>query len=275
MTEHADGHVESTLAMDISEARLLKRSLGRIGHDLSNLLTPLTAYPDLIRMELPEEGKSRELLEVMVDTTSDLVRMARRMQDLSLCDDFHGQPLSLNDLVAATVSEFSETTPGAVNVTTSLCPEDVRVIGGHDKLGGLVVHLLQNAVDAMGGFGEVSVTTRCAALEESKQVATGTVAPGSCVELIFEDSGSGLQGEGLTAAFEPFFTTKRDSAKRGAGLGLTYCLLVARAHGGLLDLVTSSTEGTRVTVYLPTADNQRDLCAMGCGDGGPSIRDAE
>ncbi len=105
MTAHADGHVESTLAMDISEARLLKRSLGRIGHDLSNLLTPLTAYPDLIRMELPEAGKSLELLEVIVDTTSDLVRMARRMQDLSLCDDFRGQLLSLNDLVAATVSE--------------------------------------------------------------------------------------------------------------------------------------------------------------------------
>ncbi len=138
-----------------------------------------------------------------------------------------------------------------------------------------MVHLLQNAVDAMGGSGEVSVTTRCAVLEANKQVATGMVAAGPCVELMFEDSGSGLQGEALTAAFEPFFTTKRDSAKRGVGLGLTYCLLVARAHGGLLDLVTSSTGGTRVTVYLPTADNPRDLCAMGCGDGGPSIRDAE
>lgn len=275
MTEHGDDHVESTLTMDISEARLLKRSLGRIGHDLSNLLTPLTAYPDLIRMELPETGKSRELLEVIVDTTSDLVRMARRMQDLSLCDDFRGQPLSLNDLVAATVSEFSDTTAGAVKVMTSLCPENLQVVGGHEKLGGLVVHLLQNAVDAMGGSGKVKVTTSCDVLDVSTQVATGVVAPGPCIKLIFEDSGRGLQGEELSAAFEPFFTTKRDRAKRGAGLGLTYCLLVVRAHGGLLDLETSPTGGTCVTVYLPPADNPRDLFALECPDGGPSVRTAE
>jgi signal transduction histidine kinase len=95
-----------------------------------------------------------------------------------------------------------------------------------------VVHLLQNALDAMWAGGEITIT--------------GLAARG---ELILEvaDSGPGITPEMRARIFEPFFSTKRGAA----GLGLTTVLRIAVAHGGRVVVRDCPEGGAAFTIFIP------------------------
>lgn len=98
--------------------------------------------------------------------------------------------------------------------------------------GDVVANLLHNAVDAMGGAGEVRVQ-----FEEDE---------GSS-RILVTDSGSGVAPEELPKLFRPFFTTKSD----GTGLGLAICRRIMEAHGGSIEARSNPGRGTEVILEFP------------------------
>lgn len=237
--------------LDHEKMAAIKAVMGRIGHDFSNLLTPLLAYPAMVRMDLPPGARGRELLDVMERTAQDLAGITRLMLDFSLCDDFTPRPLNLNDVVGMAVAELKRRLPPDVVADVNLGAEPAAMMGGADQLGRVVEKLWQNAVDAMPDGGRLSVTTGRIALDNGRVVNGRTLPPGTFLTLSVTDTGRGIPEHNRTRAFEPFFTTKRDRAKRGAGLGLTYTYVAAAAHGGAVDMACPAQGGTTVTVYLP------------------------
>lgn len=75
-----------------------------------------------------------------------------------------------------------------------------------------------------------------------------------CVEVA--DTGHGVAPEHMDRLFEPFFSTRAPGA--GAGLGLSICHNVVRAHGGRIDVESEVGAGTRFVVRLPAAQIRRD-----------------
>lgn len=67
------------------------------------------------------------------------------------------------------------------------------------------------------------------------------------VEMVFEDSGIGIDEKDLEKIFDPFFTLKCS----GVGLGLTVCNQVINLHGGKIDITSEVNEGTKVRIMLP------------------------
>ncbi|MBO2448773.1 cyclic nucleotide-binding domain-containing protein [Actinomadura barringtoniae] len=95
-------------------------------------------------------------------------------------------------------------------------------------------NLINNAVDAMGGSGELRISTRM---------------EGGSVVVEFRDDGAGIPPEALSRVFQPFFTTK--DIGRGTGLGLHLSReIVTQRHNGSIE-VTSEPGDTRFTVRLP------------------------
>jgi signal transduction histidine kinase len=96
-------------------------------------------------------------------------------------------------------------------------------------------NLIENAVDAMGGTGTLTIATR---------VEGGTVI----VEIT--DTGHGVSPEVQARAFEPFFTTK--DVGKGTGLGLDISRrIVVDGHGGRISLQPAPGGGTTARVELP------------------------
>ena len=103
------------------------------------------------------------------------------------------------------------------------------------------VNLLDNAVDAVNGGGEISIRTR----RDDNQTV---------VEII--DNGPGIAPENLSHIFEPFFTTK--GVGSGKGLGLTISQgIVADRHGGEIEVESKAGE-TRFIVRLPVLRIERN-----------------
>ena len=95
-------------------------------------------------------------------------------------------------------------------------------------------NLLDNAIDALGERGTITITT---------------TLDGDCVEVDIADDGPGIPPEVVDRVFDPFFTTK--SVGKGTGLGLdTARRIVVDRHDGSLSL-TSVPGATTFTVRLP------------------------
>ena len=90
------------------------------------------------------------------------------------------------------------------------------------------------AVDAMGGDGTLTLTTR---------------REGDRVVVDVGDTGPGVPPELLERVFEPYFTTKGVGAGTGLGLDTTRRIVVDTYGGDLR--VTSRPGGTHFVVRLP------------------------
>jgi signal transduction histidine kinase len=97
-------------------------------------------------------------------------------------------------------------------------------------------NIIDNAIDAMGGNGELRVRT---------------YRDDTCVVVEIGDNGPGIPPEIKSRIFEPFFTTK--GVGEGTGLGLDMVQRIVKKHRGNIQ-VTSKPSDTRFQVWLPLAD---------------------
>jgi signal transduction histidine kinase len=97
-------------------------------------------------------------------------------------------------------------------------------------------NLIDNAVDAMGGKGQLRVRT---------------FREDGCVVVEIGDNGPGIPAETKAHIFEPFFTTK--GVGEGTGLGLDTVQRIVKKHRGNIQ-VFSKPGDTRFQVRLPLSD---------------------
>jgi signal transduction histidine kinase len=96
-----------------------------------------------------------------------------------------------------------------------------------------VVNLLENALQAVGDSGRITVRLRR--------------VEGGRLQIEVEDSGPGVVPEIRDRVFEPFFSTKTS----GSGLGLALVKRIAEDHGGGVSLEDAPEGGTRAVLWLP------------------------
>jgi signal transduction histidine kinase len=98
------------------------------------------------------------------------------------------------------------------------------------------MNILANACDALGGKGNVWITTR---------------ASDGDVSIVIRDDGPGIPPDVLPRIFDPFFTTK--DVGQGTGLGLAISHGVVVAHGGSIVAESARGAGTTFRIVLPLA----------------------
>ena len=84
------------------------------------------------------------------------------------------------------------------------------------------------------------------------RIAVSGLITGAELRVSIDDSAPGVAGPELARLGERFFRTDAARARRvgGAGIGLSLCRQIAKAHGGSLDFSTSPLGGLRVTLTL-------------------------
>ncbi len=98
----------------------------------------------------------------------------------------------------------------------------------------VMLNLLNNAKDAMGETGQMTVRTRLV---------------NEWIGIDVEDSGHGMTPEVIEQIFFPFFTTK--GVGKGTGLGLSISYGIIKALGGKMEVKSDVGRGTIFTILLP------------------------
>ena len=188
-----------------------------------------------------------------------LVRIAASVEVASLLHEIESSTSRISDLVGA-IKEYTYMDQSPVqNVDVVKSLETTLTILNHKLKKGVVVqrdyqrvpllvnsfgselnqvwtNIIDNAIDAMHGKGELRVRT----YREDGSVV---------VEI--GDNGPGIPDEVQPHIFEPFFTTK--GVGEGTGLGLDTVQRIVKKHRGNIQ-VTSNPGNTRFQVWLPLAE---------------------
>ena len=153
------------------------------------------------------------------------------------------EKLKVNELVRNVVElRRSEFLKAEVEVELELNPELPSVMANLDQVQQVLIILINNALQAMGG------TAR------AKKLRLVTRAePGRVVALV-EDSGSGVPPDLRAKIFEPFFTTK--PAGIGTGLGLSVAHTYVTEHQGRIYCEQSPLGGALFGLELPALQTQ-------------------
>jgi signal transduction histidine kinase len=188
-----------------------------------------------------------------------LVRIAAWLEVTSLLHEIESGTARISDLVRA-IKEYTymdQTPLQNVDIVKSL--ETTLTIMNHKLKHGIVVkrdyeripllvnsfgselnqvwtNIIDNAIGAMGGRGELRVRT---------------YRQDDCVVVEIADNGPGISADVKAHIFEPFFTTK--GVGEGTGLGLDTVQRIVKKHRGNVE-VASKPGDTRFQVWLPLAN---------------------
>ncbi|HET7540042.1 MAG TPA: PAS domain S-box protein [Polyangiaceae bacterium] len=226
---------------------------GGIAHDFNNLLVGILGNADLLLMTLTsaEDRESALAIRAAGERAADLTRQmlayaGQRQPARNDPVDFGELLRELKQLLSATLSKKME-------LELSIEP-GCSVLGDRATLTQVVMNLLTNASDALGGQpGKVQVrVSRITRPDARWDDALGaTIAPGAWVLLEVTDNGVGMDAATRDRVFEPFFSTK-DS---GHGLGLAACLGIVSSHKGAILVESALGRGSRFSVLLPASEH--------------------
>ena len=232
---------------------------GTVAHDLNNILTGLTSYPELLLMELPESSPHRAMVEAImasglraVAVVEDLLTVARGIAVVH-------QPVDLGMLVRELLESpeilgLRERFPG-VSLGSELESGLPLAKGSGVHLRKAIMNLIVNGLEAVGEMGSVIVRLGLRHLDEPPP-GWPEVVVGDYVFLSVEDSGCGIGPEDIERIFEPFYSRKV-LGHSGTGLGLTIVWTTVREHGGFVE-VGSEPGATKISMHLPaTSHNEK------------------
>ena len=208
----------------------------RVAHEIKNPLTPIKlAAERLLRKHRQNDPAVGQALEEAVET---IVREVTTMQNL--VDEFsrfarmpHPQPaeVDLEKLIDETVHLY-QGLKDHVEVQARVDPEArVSLVDG-EQLRRALINLLDNAVEAMDGPGQVSVHAQ---------------RHNGLLQIHVADTGRGIPPEDKRKLFLPYFSTKG----RGTGLGLAIVHRIVSDHYGRIRVADNKPRGSIFTLELP------------------------
>jgi len=253
-TQRDEPPPDALIASDIEEQiDSLLRSHGQ------NDLWQLSA--DLARRGVKPAALESLFANLDADTArAALIRLAASVEIANLLNEVESSTSRISDLVLA-IKEYTFMDQAPVqNVDIIKSLENTLTILNHKLKHGVIVkrdyqrvpllvnsfgselsqvwtNLIDNAVDAMDGNGELRVRT---------------YREDPCVVVEIGDNGPGISPEVKPHIFEPFFTTK--GVGQGTGLGLDTVQRIVKKHRGSIH-VSSEPGNTRFQVWLPLAEN--------------------
>jgi len=225
---------------------------GQIAHDFNNMLTPLVAYPALIRNDLPEGSMGRESLDLLEKSARNMARITQRLLALSNRRSQEKQLTDINALLNGIVPTLQP--PEGVSINMALAKGTQSVLGVDERLGEALRNMCVNAVEAMTDAGGGTLTVKTERVMLSSPVGRSSqIVAGTYVKTTISDTGPGIDPKIRATLFEPFVTTRKQTKGRGAGLGLAIVHTVIKEHNGYLDVSTSE-KGSTFSIYLPAYD---------------------
>ncbi len=204
---------------------------------------PLKIMLDGVRRNVAEPALRRvsalveinDLLAELEDSTSKISDLVRAIKEYSYMDQAPVQDVDLKKGLENTLTIMGHKLKKGVTIKRDYHATPLLVNSYGSELNQVWTNLIDNAVDAMHGEGELRIRTFVEA---------------DCAVVEIGDSGPGIPPEIQSRIFEPFFTTK--GVGEGTGLGLDTSLRIVRKHHGSIT-VTSTPGDTRFQVRLPSA----------------------
>ena len=192
--------------------------------------------PDVLRdvvVRMTASFTTTRLLSEIEHSVQRISELVTAVKEYSYMDRMAEQEIDVHGGIESTLVMLKHRLRNGVNVVREYDRTLPKICAHGSELNQVWTNLIENAVDAMEGKGELRIRTSSQNTSIVVEVA---------------DTGPGIPPAIRDRIFEPFFTTK--GVGHGTGLGLDVVYRVVQKHGG--DVTVESKPGdTRIQVRLP------------------------
>lgn len=209
----------------------------QIAHEVKNPLTPIKLSAQFMKRAYGKKDENfDEIFEGGIDTimrhTDILRRIATEFSSFGKVSELKIEPLALDDFVREQIASYRGIQDMGVRFKGG---GDIKVGADREGLRKIFNNLMENAIEAISGAGEIVIET--------------SVENGMARLKVF-DTGPGLPEEIKDRLFEPYFSTKTT----GTGLGLAICANLVDQMGGEIILRNrEASPGAEAIISLPLA----------------------
>ena len=239
----------NSMAEGLEQAEAQRRILmADVAHELRSPLANIQGYVEAIRDGVVEADEST------IDTLhQQVLHLAHLIEDLRLLAlaeagalPLDPQPASLADVVRVSTEAFRPRAKAKQIALTFSGPSAMPSLSiDRERIDQVITNLLENAIRHTPDSGTVSVT-----VESTDARARVSIT----------DTGSGIPANELDRIFDRFhrLDLSRTRATGGAGLGLTIAKQLVEAHGGTINVSSTtdnSNHGSTFSFDLPFSNN--------------------
>jgi signal transduction histidine kinase len=233
----AHGVTQERVATKTRHERSLEDLSASIAHEIAN---PVTAAKGLVQ-QMGEDPVAPENIEYASIALQELDRVERSISHLlryARDEEINFEPFDMADVIESTLEGFRDRID-LLHVEVELQLDTPgSMFGDAERMRRVLVNLVGNALDAL----DQSDTP-----VPRLQISAGENLAGTEVWVRVRDNGPGINPDVIDKIFNPFFSTK----DKGTGLGLALSKKVVDAHGGRMDVDSTTESGTEFVLSFP------------------------
>ena len=213
-----------------------------VAHEINNPLAVINEEAgylmDLISMgdEPPDRAELSEHIQSVLDSVERCGTITRQL--LFFARQFDVQIVSFHpaDIISDILKFFKkEAEYRNITLSVDVAPKIPVIVSDKGKFQQVFVNLINNAFQAMGDNGSLSI--------EMSPMEPDMIC------IMVHDTGCGIPEENLSKIFDPFFTTKGESEGTGLGLSITYGLM--QKLKGKIEVKSKVGVGTSFKLIFP------------------------
>ena len=220
----------------------------RLAHEIKNPLTPIQLCAERMRRQFtsappPARALVEECTTTIVAEVESLKALVDEFAQFARMPAPKAIPSDLGALLNETLALYNGLFREIV-IERRFAPGLPAVRLDVEQIRRVVINLVDNAVEALGGAGAVARPNGDAPLIV---VETRLDSANAVVRLTVSDNGPGIPLADRDKLFMPYYSTKR----RGSGLGLAIVRRIIAEHGGSIEATDNMPTGTVFTIELP------------------------
>ena len=224
--------------------------LSNISHELRTPLTPIKAYAQILRLKDVPQENVRKFANEIEKASANMERVVVQLVNFAAMSagryEVRTEPTMVRDLIDRAVAHWSERVDADRHPITRRVARGVpKVWLDRQEVEHALNELIDNAVKYSPEGGRIEVTATVGTDVDGREVLRLSVA----------DRGVGIPADRLDDVAEDFIQADGSNTRTfgGLGLGLALASRIARAHGGELELTSTTGRGTTATLVLPVA----------------------
>jgi PAS domain S-box-containing protein len=219
-----------------------------VAHELNNPLNNINLIlGNLIDQVHDEPAQQKELLLPLKLAMAQVLKAStiiNHLRAFGRMAPMEREPVAVNEVLKSAVDLMHEQLRlKTIELSASWSPANPSVLGSRIQLEQVFLNLLTNARDAVES-------------SPKKSIVLSSVVHDDTVEIVFQDSGTGISVEHQGRIFDPFFTTK--PVGEGTGLGLSISYGIIKEHRGQISVQSHPSDGATFTIYLPLLNRVND-----------------
>lgn len=209
-----------------------------VAHEIGNPLASISSLVQVIQRKNKDEVLGDQLV-IIKENIDRISKIVRELVDFSRPPSYERVIIQITDIIKTAVGIVKyDKRVKKVNFETEFDPDLPLVRIVPDQMLQVFVNILINALDAIGGKGDITVKS---------------FHSDNTIFIEIADNGCGMDKETVKKIFDPFFTTK--DVGKGTGLGLSVSYSIVKKFNGEILVESELSKGSKFIIKLPVLEN--------------------